>query len=55
MWRSQTDDTRTAYTLALKAGAVSRDEPRDVMLDGTMAVCNAFVYALMVKSLSFFK
>ena len=38
----RTDDARAAYELAIKAGAVSRSEPKDVNL-GTMAATIAFV------------
>ena len=37
-----TDDARKAYELALKAGAVSQSEPKEIAL-GTMPACNAFV------------
>ncbi|MDR0877156.1 MAG: VOC family protein [Treponema sp.] len=39
----RTDDARAAYETAVKAGAESRQEPKDQQL-GTMAVVNAFVY-----------
>jgi lactoylglutathione lyase len=50
----RTDDARAAYDRALKAGAVSRTEPRDNML-GTMAVCNAFVLGPDQEVIEFFQ
>ena len=49
-----TDDTRAAYELALKAGAVPRNEPQDILL-GTMAVCNAFVKGPDDEVIEFFQ
>ena len=37
-----TGDAKEAYAIALKAGATSQSEPKEMML-GTMPVCNAFV------------
>lgn len=48
------DDTRAAYELALKAGAKSQSEPRDVLL-GTMAVCNAFINGPDGEVIEFFQ
>ncbi len=48
------DDARTAYELALRAGAMSQSEPRDVLL-GTMAVCNAFVNGPDGEVIEFFQ
>ena len=50
----RTDDTKAAYELAIKAGAVSRDKPREVML-GTMSVCNAFVFGPDREVIEFFQ
>ncbi|MDR0553372.1 MAG: VOC family protein [Treponema sp.] len=50
----RTDDARTAYDQALKAGAVSRSEPRDMNL-GTMAVTNAFVLGPDHEVIEFFQ
>jgi lactoylglutathione lyase len=50
----RTDDTRAAYDLALKAGAVSRTPPQDVNL-GTMAACNAFVLGPDREVIEFFQ
>lgn len=49
-----TDDTRAAYQLALDAGAVTRSEPKDLLL-GTMAVTNAFVYGPDGEVIEFFQ
>jgi lactoylglutathione lyase len=49
-----TDDTRTAYDLAIKAGAVSQSAPNDGNL-GTMAVCNAFVRGPDQEVIEFFQ
>jgi len=50
----RTDDARAAYNLAVKAGAVSRSEPAEMML-GTMKVCNAFVYGPDREVIEFFQ
>jgi lactoylglutathione lyase len=50
----RTDDARAAYNLAIKAGAVSRSEPKDNQL-GTMAVCNAFVLGPDHEVIEFFQ
>ncbi|MDR1863782.1 MAG: VOC family protein [Treponema sp.] len=50
----RTGDARAAYETALEAGAVSRDEPRDIML-GSMSVCNAFVYGPDREVIEFFQ
>ena len=50
----RTDDAKAAYEMAIKAGAVSRSEPRESML-GTMAVCNAFVYGPDREVIEFFQ
>ena len=39
----RTDDAGAAYAKAMEAGAVSRAEPKDVRLGGTMPASNAFV------------
>lgn len=49
-----TDDTRAAYDLAMKAGAKSQSEPRDMAL-GTMDVCNAFVVGPAGEVIEFFQ
>ena len=50
----RTDDTRTAYDMALKAGAVTRIEPTEMQL-GTMKVLNAFVYGPDREIIEFFQ
>ena len=50
----RTDNARAAYDMAIKAGAVSRTEPKEVKL-GTMAVCNAFVYGPDREVVEFFQ
>jgi lactoylglutathione lyase len=50
----RTDDTRAAYDLAIKAGAVSRTPPQDINL-GTMAACNAFVLGPDREVIEFFQ
>ncbi|MDR3139492.1 MAG: VOC family protein [Treponema sp.] len=50
----RTGDARAAYDLALKAGAVSRSEPRDAEL-GTMLVRNAFVLGPDHEVIEFFQ
>ena len=49
-----TDDARAAYEKAIKAGAVSRSEPKESKL-GTMAVCNSFVYGPDREVIEFFQ
>ena len=50
----RTDDAREAYDLALKAGAASRMEPKDVSL-GTMPVTIAFVLGPDKEVIEFFQ
>jgi len=50
----RTDDARAAYDMAIRAGAVSRDLPKEVQL-GTMKVCNAFVFGPDREVLEFFQ
>jgi lactoylglutathione lyase len=50
----RTGDARAAYDLALKAGAVSRTEPKDITL-GSVPVCNAFVYGPDREIIEFFQ
>ena len=50
----RTDNAREAYDLALKAGAVTRSEPKDVNL-GTMPATIAFVYGPDREVLEFFQ
>ena len=50
----RTDDTRAAYGAAIKAGAVSRDEPKEAKL-GTMSVCNCFVFGPDREVIEFFQ
>ena len=50
----RTDDTKTAYDMAIKAGAVSRIEPKEMQL-GTMNVLNAFVYGPDREVIEFFQ
>jgi len=50
----RTDDSRAAYDLAIKAGAVSKMEPKEVKL-GTMDACIAFVYGPDQEVLEFFQ
>lgn len=50
----RTDDARAAYDTAIKAGAVSRSEPKDITL-GTMGACNAFVYGPDREVIEFFQ
>jgi len=50
----RTDDTKAAYNMAVKAGAVTRTEPKENKL-GTMAVCNAFVYGPDREVIEFFQ
>jgi lactoylglutathione lyase len=50
----RTDDAKAAYDMAIKAGAVSRDEPAEKKL-GTMAVCNAFVFGPDREVIEFFQ
>jgi lactoylglutathione lyase len=49
-----TDDAKAAYDLAMKAGAESRTEPRDVKL-GSMDACIAFVSGPDKETLEFFQ
>jgi len=50
----RSDDAKAAYEMAIKAGAVSRDEPKKVQL-GTMAVCNSFVFGPDREVIEFFQ
>ncbi|MDR0569452.1 MAG: VOC family protein [Spirochaetaceae bacterium] len=50
----RTDDARTAYDTALKAGATSRTAPQDLKL-GSMPVCNAFVLGPDHEVIEFFQ
>ena len=50
----RTDDARTAYDMAIKAGAACRDEPKEVKL-GTMSVCNTFVFGPDREVIEFFQ
>ena len=50
----RTDDSRSAYDLAIKAGAVSKMEPKEVKL-GTMNVCISFVYGPDREVIEFFQ
>ena len=50
----RTDDTRAAYEKAIKAGAVSRDQPVEKKL-GTMTACNAFVFGPDREVIEFFQ
>ena len=50
----RTDDAGAAYDRAIKAGAVSRDEPKDVKL-GTMPARIAFVYGPDREVVEFFQ
>jgi catechol 2,3-dioxygenase-like lactoylglutathione lyase family enzyme len=48
------NNAREAYDLAMKAGAKSRSEPKDMNL-GTMPICNAFVYGPDDEVIEFFQ
>lgn len=50
----RTDDVRAAYEMAVKAGAESRSEPKDIKL-GTMSAWNAFVYGPDREVIEFFQ
>jgi lactoylglutathione lyase len=50
----RTGDTRTAYDAAIRAGALSRTAPADMLL-GAMAVCNAFVLGPDNEVIEFFQ
>ena len=50
----RTDDARAAYDRAIRAGAVSRSEPKENKL-GTMTVCNPFVYGPDREVIEFFQ
>jgi catechol 2,3-dioxygenase-like lactoylglutathione lyase family enzyme len=49
-----TDDARAAYDLAVKAGAATQSEPKDLNL-GTMPVCTAFVQGPDGEVIEFFQ
>ena len=50
----RTDDAKTAYDRAIKAGAVSRSEPKENNL-GTMKIMNPFVYGPDKEIIEFFQ
>ena len=50
----RTDDSKAAYDLAIKAGAVSKTAPKEVKL-GTMNACIAFVYGPDREVIEFFQ
>jgi catechol 2,3-dioxygenase-like lactoylglutathione lyase family enzyme len=50
----RTDDAKAAYDAALKAGAVSRSEPKEVKL-GAMPACIAFVHGPDKEVIEFFQ
>ena len=50
----RTEDTRAAYDMAIKAGAISRDEPKELKL-GTMSVCISFVFGPDREVIEFFQ
>ena len=50
----RTDDAKAAYERAIKAGAASRNEPKENKL-GTMNVCNPFVYGPDREVIEFFQ
>ena len=50
----RTDDSKAAYDLAIKAGAVSKMEPKEVKL-GTMDACISFVYGPDQEVIEFFQ
>ncbi|GHV43114.1 hypothetical protein AGMMS49546_23780 [Spirochaetia bacterium] len=50
----RTDDARAAYDLAIKAGAGSKQEPKEMNL-GTMPVTNAFVLGPDHEVIEFFQ
>ena len=49
-----TDDAKAAYEKAMKAGAVSRNEPKESKL-GTMNIINSFVYGPDKEVIEFFQ
>jgi lactoylglutathione lyase len=49
-----TDDARQAYVRAVDAGALSRDEPKEILL-GSMSACNAFVMGPDGEVIEFFQ
>jgi hypothetical protein len=49
-----TSDARKAYSLALEAGAMSRNEPRDILLAG-MPASNALVAGPDGEGIEFFQ
>ncbi|MCL2320023.1 MAG: VOC family protein [Treponema sp.] len=49
-----TDDAKAAHAKAVKAGAISRSEPKESKL-GTMGVCNSFVYGPDREVIEFFQ
>jgi len=51
----RTDDAKAAYDAAIKAGAVSRMEPKDVSLGPTYPACIAFVYGPDKEIIEFFQ
>ena len=50
----RTDDARAAYDMAIKAGAVSRTEPKNVKL-GSLDACIAFVFGPDREVIEFFQ
>ena len=50
----RTEDARAAYDMAIKAGAETRIEPKDVKL-GTMDACICFVYGPDKEVVEFFQ
>lgn len=50
----ETQDARAAYELALRAGAMEKSPPKDVML-GTMSACTAFVFGPEGECVEFFE
>jgi len=50
----RTDDAKAAYEEAIKGGAVSRSEPREMDV-GTMKMCIAFVYGPDHEVVEFFQ
>ena len=51
----RTDDAKAAYENAIKAGATSRSEPRELNLGGTMEILLCFVYGPDREVIEFFQ
>ena len=51
----RTDDAKAAYDRAIKAGAVSRSEPREITIGDTMEVQLCFVYGPDKEVIEFFQ